>query len=1108
MKTFLKPQKMVVGTSLVVLLITTGVIVLSDVISTTQNIFSSHAAAILEPYCRDGVYYAKSQIDGTEIACGNAPLCGGVTYAQIEAKNKNNNIWETLGKCWNNKTLGVGKCDTTCKGYVPLCCYDMEITKNPESCYWVERKYCHPSQCAGVPGGNCGDAIVTYCKDIDKCVTDASQIPYIPLDQRVMGGAPTQPTNTPSAPNNPTNTPATPNNTNAFPLKFNNNPARDNTDVLVGVEIADINNKAEIDEIIQYFQGLPLFIKLKRPQNTAIQSIQFDNLIKAGFIFYISQADYGGLNSFAASYHQQYPNAGSSLILELDNAGSLNPGETSKLLSTYPNIRFIAANFGAGDYAGIQKLVDSIPFKTLHAVSYTYPGSSNTDVYGTDFFTANATFFDTADKSFIVKYPTDQFPNENVMNAISQINTPNNSTEQNEARRFGIIAIALFNYAQENGQHGIKYLNMGVFSSFRPHMKSMAQFVAELTKRKMRVFWPNTSTGNGDPWQNNGVLDPSTKPVVGIAADNNTDGVAYFFANGSASNQSLSLAYPPGTTLPSFTRVSNIRGVETNIGIQNDRVDLGPYEVVGLLKGNLTQGGSVTPTSTPAPLPVGTTPITLDFPPIGTPPVVANCPALPETFVDTFRPHNATKSGQQQFSWKPVTGASKYALRINDLENGWKNDCSTSQNPGDVCVENLTTTSHTFTFVEGHTYHIWVHAINGCGTWNKGGHVFVTTPPDVTNNTCRIQGYRTTVGYIDQNKLPFIYGTNINTSQPEISSSLWSVPEIKSRKVSVQNTTPIKDYNVNPYHIIVPGNQTYTVSIEPLTGYTIGSTSCENRTDCHMLGTNATTYQSGNTRTVTCPANGFVDLTWHFAQNSNPQFAPQSCAPLLTNGIKEVKHDIIIIPDGYTDPTAFKKDAESAINDIKQTNLGPLFNKLNFWIATDLSRSYGVTAACAFNSRNCPWDRDKSIETMRWCEADSLLMIGNIPFDQKYTNMGLSILGGKTSLVYRFSIPATAHELAHAIASANDEYDFGKAYDGVYPLEYNCADAPSGKNTSCEKWTTDGLINTQCLPACGYADWHKSSLKSIMSAYEDMIADHTFNSPTLKLWEEALKNFK
>lgn len=187
----------------------------------TPRIQSEANSNLLAPYCRDGVYKVKSQIDGSEINCGRAPGCGGYSYDAANGID-----WQNAGTCWYHARLGVSKCDTTCRGHVPLCCYEIEATGDPSACNWPERGYCHANQCASITnddcGGGpcrCGSAIATHCRQ-DGCITDASQIPYIPLAQRISGQSAPAPTNTPVPPP-PTNTPAPQQPTNTPPP---NNP--------------------------------------------------------------------------------------------------------------------------------------------------------------------------------------------------------------------------------------------------------------------------------------------------------------------------------------------------------------------------------------------------------------------------------------------------------------------------------------------------------------------------------------------------------------------------------------------------------------------------------------------------------------------------------------------------------------------------------------------------------------------------------------------------------------------------------------------------------------------------------------------------------------------
>lgn len=95
------------------------------------------------------------------------------------------------------------------------------------------------------------------------------------------------------------------------------------------------------------------------------------------------------------------------------------------------------------------------------------------------------------------------------------------------------------------------------------------------------------------------------------------------------------------------------------------------------------------PTNTPTPLP---TPAN----------VVGSCPA-PGT------------SGT--VSWDAVTGATKYSVDIDDLSDGW--NCGV--NPGDVCDNNVLSTSKSFTGVAGRVYSSSVYPCDGDGCEADGG---------------------------------------------------------------------------------------------------------------------------------------------------------------------------------------------------------------------------------------------------------------------------------------------------------------------------------------------------------------------------------------------------
>ena len=151
-------------------------------------------AISLESYCQDGYY----RIPGEPI-CSRAPNCGGYGYDELNTEDKMPNPQQCMGD-------GAGREEKGCAGYVPLCCYEVARTGNPNMCigYW-ERLWCAPSQCETISGDkkNCAHAFETYC---------GNKLP-IPLEQR-LGIAP-QPTQPPP----PTNVPPT-----SIPTSIPTNP--------------------------------------------------------------------------------------------------------------------------------------------------------------------------------------------------------------------------------------------------------------------------------------------------------------------------------------------------------------------------------------------------------------------------------------------------------------------------------------------------------------------------------------------------------------------------------------------------------------------------------------------------------------------------------------------------------------------------------------------------------------------------------------------------------------------------------------------------------------------------------------------------------------------
>jgi len=109
-------------------------------------------------------------------------------------------------------------------------------------------------------------------------------------------------------------------------------------------------------------------------------------------------------------------------------------------------------------------------------------------------------------------------------------------------------------------------------------------------------------------------------------------------------------------------------------------------------------------------------------------------------------PSGSTAPGLKTLSWNPVSGATSYAIRINDLSTPWCHDpvadptASECYNPaypnctkfqGDYCLDNLATNSYSYTLSPGKKYDFWVAAINSCG-WgpSTGATLCATANPE------------------------------------------------------------------------------------------------------------------------------------------------------------------------------------------------------------------------------------------------------------------------------------------------------------------------------------------------------------------------------------------
>jgi hypothetical protein len=92
---------------------------------------------------------------------------------------------------------------------------------------------------------------------------------------------------------------------------------------------------------------------------------------------------------------------------------------------------------------------------------------------------------------------------------------------------------------------------------------------------------------------------------------------------------------------------------------------------------------------------------------------------------------NASKPIGIRVSWNAVTGAARYAVRIDEDAPSWEGD---NPSPGDTVDNTLTTTSYVRQAKPGAVYQWWVHSVNKDGVYSKLTQKKVIKCPDTTSN--------------------------------------------------------------------------------------------------------------------------------------------------------------------------------------------------------------------------------------------------------------------------------------------------------------------------------------------------------------------------------------
>jgi len=196
------------------------------------------------------------------------------------------------------------------------------------------------------------------------------------------------------------------------------------------------------------------------------------------------------------------------------------------------------------------------------------------------------------------------------------------------------------------------------------------------------------------------------------------------------------------------------------------------------------------------------------------------------------------------------------------------------------------------------------------------------------------------------------------------------------------------------------------------------------------------------------------------------------------------------------------------VANVKNTNLGAArLGRLNYFVNTTLT-DYSVGTDLSYNYNQAFLDKQK-------CNGNTLLLL-----TKRYSPgetqglLGLShllilppnVYGSKEAVVLTQTLYVDRHELAHAIAGIHDEYDFKRnTQDSDKQKDtpsFNCSMQNQGQpNSRCTEWKNI-YGDTGCFNTCGFRNWYRSSMESIMSKAKAGYAE--YNKPSLELWSRAL----
>lgn len=403
----------------------------------------------------------------------------------------------------------------------------------------------------------------------------------------------------------------------------------------MGVTVVDINSTAEVDLIKTVFATMPIFFQIVNPNADTIRNTNFQSLMQAEFMPFLSSSSMADLNALASTFFQIYPNK--TAVFELTSRSAVNKQAIESFKATFPNSKFYASNFTnwnreearrlVGQYAIGDRLCagetnsNAIPFPALDGLSY------HIDLLqrGQDTAEDIAIFWDEMfDASRDIEGASIKvcWPNKRYNLAISEIKfTP--QRDNSETSFFGVMLDAFFNYASVRGGEPretagvpISYVGVGGLIRYSQSALSILKVMSLMTKDQMLIVHPQTGSG---------VNLRDNKPFYRLVGYK--EGVGFKILLVNAQNSNAVAKFPENIDFSGYRSFSTKRGTEPILGANKQAV-LNPYEVVSFYTGNISEP-PVPPvvTQTPNPLPTAT----LTMAPQTTPPTATLSPSPTNT---------------------------------------------------------------------------------------------------------------------------------------------------------------------------------------------------------------------------------------------------------------------------------------------------------------------------------------------------------------------------------------------------------------------------------------------------------------------------------------------